>query len=498
MLIGMIEDKSIFLRLSEKRSLKIKRSVVRRLFLVSICMLCALTIAQAQEGLNRDSTNRIDLKVEAGGVLATDSLIPFWMLRNNSTRFTNDMANGAYQNIYLNGHHQITPKFEIDWEGETVLGQSGKGFYTSLIQGNVQTSTRFLRLIVGMEEEFFGFVDPALSVGNLSYSNNAKPLPKVSISTNGWKVLPLLKDRVSFKAYLAHGWFEEDRFQSGAYMHQKYFYLRSKWFDDKLTLAGGVNHQAQWGGENETLGIVQPTGFDNYVRIFLGSSGGEDALQTDQNNALGNHLGSFDFSASYDFQDFRVETIAQYIFEDGSGIQVGKWNAGQFGIALSSKKLKWINKVQIDYVKTTEQHAFKTRENGQPYVEPDDYMNNSVYRSGWTYQNSLMGGPMFILLDPNIQSVRRIQNMIEGWNIGMAGAVNDFSYQLRVTRFENGGLILAPIEPPLSMFSLDLRSTYQLKNDFELSLWLNYQKDNFDQEENFGVIFSLAKRFKIK
>jgi hypothetical protein len=78
----------------------------------------------------------------------------------------------------------------------------------------------------------------------------------------------------------------------------------------------------------------------------------------------------------------------------------------------------------------------------------------------------------------------------------VAGAVNDLSYQLRVTRFENGGLIVAPIEPPLSMFSLDLRSAYQLKNDIELSLWLNYQKDNFEQRENFGIIFSIAKQFQ--
>jgi hypothetical protein len=461
-------------------------------------MLCAITIALTQESPSRDSTNRIDLKVEAGGILATDSVIPFWMLRNNSTRFTNDMANGAYQNIYLNGHHQITPKFQIDWEGETVLGQSGQGFYASLIQGNVQASTRYLRFIAGMEEEFFGFIDPLLSVGNLSYSNNAKPLPKISISTNGWKPLPFLKEYLSFKAYLAHGWFEEDRFQSNAYMHQKYFYLRSLLFNDKLTLAGGINHQAQWGGENKATGISQPTGFDDYIRIFLGIEGGENAEQIDQNNALGNHLGSFDFSAAYDFNDFQVKGMVQYIYEDGSGLAVKYWNAGQYGLELSTHRVKWLNKVLFEYVTTTEQQAFKIDENGDPYVEPDNYMNNSLYRSGWTYQNSLMGGPMFILLDPTKQSNRRVQNMIEGWNIGVAGAVNDLSYQLRVTRFENGGLIVAPIEPPLSMFSLDLRSAYQLKNDIELSLWLNYQKDNFEQRENFGIIFSIAKQFKIK
>lgn len=450
----------------------------------------------AQNESEKDSTKSIVLNVKAGAIGAVDNEVPFWMLWNNSARIDKDYANGLYQDVHLKSTNQLFTNLILDWEVESVFSQSPNGIFGSLIQANIGASTNFLQLRAGMEEEFFGFNDRDLSVGNIVYSNNARPIPKVSISTNGWQKLPVIGKHFSFQAYLAHGWFEKNRYQSNAFLHQKYFYLKSSFFKDKLSLEGGVNHMAQWAGSNQSTESVQPSGFKNFGRIFMGSSGDESATISDQINALGNHLGSYDFNLSYNFKSLQFQAYTQFLFEDSSGLKPIKWDDGLYGISISSANFKWINKLVIEYWDTTDQDV--TADNLLNGFPANNYMNNGTYRSGWTYENRVIGNPMFILLNPDIDSNGRIKNMLTGWNFGIQGGFGQISYQLKYTEFKNTGRSREVLEPSLKMHSVDGKLNYIMPNELEIGLWMNYQKDNFDQGENFGMFLTLAKNLRLK
>lgn len=472
--------------------LKVKR--MRRSLIFFYAIICGVQFLIAQEGDHSDSINQYSIKAELGGIVTTTGEVPFWMLRNNSGRISEENANGLYQNLHFSGKNRLFKSFNIYSEAEFVASQSQDGVYGSLIQGNASIQNRFLNLTLGLQEEFFGFNDSTLSVGNIVYGNNARPIPKISLATNGWIKSPVLKKNLSFRAYLAHGWFEENRFQSGAYLHQKYFYLKADLIKNRLTLAAGLNHIAQWGGTNNDTGISQPTGLKNFFKIFIAASGGEDAVITDQQNALGNHLGSYDFNVGYKFGTFSLNGYWQFIFEDSSGLKPVKWRDGLYGLTIKADKFKIINRVNFEIVTTTSQDAVKDDGQGGTYLEPDNYMNNGIYADGWTFNNRVLGNAMFLLLDPEIQGTRRVQNMLGGWSIGFAGELYRTHYELKVTNFQNEGLILAPQDPPYELFSIDLKTSLRLNNGLDLGLWMNYQNDNFDQGDNFGLFLTVAKK----
>ena len=134
-----------------------------------------------------------------------------------------------------------------------------------------------------------------------------------------------------------------------------------------------MQHIAQWGGVN-TLNedLVQPNSWTDYLRIFIGASGDENALQTDQNNALGNHLGNFELMVSFDF--------------------------GKFGFQINLKEKSLIDGLLFEALNTTDQDALRQIDDGVggEYLEPDSFFNNGVYQSGWTYKGRVVGSPSFL------------------------------------------------------------------------------------------------------
>ena len=471
--------------------------MVRKITALTLIFLLFSISALAQE--EKDSVKHVvhQVKVETGGFGAKDGRLPFWMKHNNSQRFEDVNANATYADMQYSGTYKAWDKLNVFWETEAVTTFAPEGLFGSIIQANAGVSTGFLQLKVGMDEEFFGLNDTTLTVGNLGYGNNARPLPKITLSTNGWQRSPILGDIFSFKAYLAHGWFEKDRYQSRALLHQKYFYLRSDLLNGRLSLMGGLNHNAQWGGRNLASETAQPNGLENYARIFFSLEGGKNALDTDKNNALGNHLGSYDLRAEYKFKHFTVANYWQFLWEDSSGLTPLNWRDGLVGVSVRLNKSNWVDQLVIEHVNTTHQDAHKTREDGSAYVEPDNFMNNSVYQSGWTHNNDLIGSPMFLIINEDVDSNRRVKNMLDGFHVGLGGSAGKFKYQVRYTKFTNAGVFQTRIDPKLSVEAVDLRVLCDLNASTALNLRVNYQDANFGSGRNLGIQLGFVKHINL-
>lgn len=468
--------------------------------MVKIRLILLFTIAYSsiysQESAD-DTTQTVlhTLNTESGILISAKNRLPFWVKSNNSNRFTDESANSIYQILDYQGRYKLVDNLSLKWELESIVN-ARENIRGKFVQANISIQTNFLRITGGYDEEFFGLNDSTLSIGNLIYGNNARPLPKISISTNGWKKAPLLGSTLSFKAYLAHGKFENNRYQSGAFLHQKYLYLRGKAFNERLSLIFGLNHSAQWGGSNSLNESVQPTGLKNYARIFLGSSGGEDALSTDQRNALGNHLGTYDIRGSFEFRSVILSNYWQFLWEDKSGLTPFNWRDGLMGTSIEFKKGGILQKFVLEIVRTNDQNAQKISEDGVPFLEPDNFFNNSVYRNGWSYNNRVIGNPMFLILNNESISASRIKNSINAVNIGFTGQYDKLEYRINYTDFKNKGTKFETVVPSISLKSIDLHLQYRLNQRASIGSRINYQSANFETQRNFALQLFFIKFFQ--
>ncbi|OEK06748.1 hypothetical protein BFP71_03550 [Roseivirga misakiensis] len=449
-------------------------------FRLIIILIIGYSSIYAQETVH-DSINSVthSLNIESGVLISAKSELPFWVRGNNSQRFKQGSANSVYQILHYNGNYQPIKNIALKWELESLLNIRER-IDGRIIQANLSIESKLIRIRGGYDEEFFGLNDSTLSIGNLVYGNNASPIPKVSISTNGWQRSPLFGNHLSFQAYLAHGWFEQNRFQSGAFLHQKYLYLRVKAFNSRLSIIGGLNHNAQWGGANATNESSQPTGIKNYLRILMGSSGGSDANLSDQNNALGNHLGSYDLRGTHEFRHFFLSSYWQFLWEDKSGLTPFNWRDGLMGASIDFKNNGLINKVVIEIIRTNDQDADKVSDDGLSFLEPDNFLNNNTYQSGWTYLDNVIGNPVFLLIHPDSDDFRsRVKNMVNGLNVSIGGNLKGLSYSITYRKFKNAGTRYESIEPGLDVRSAiiylsipTIHGSFGIRGEYDWSNWL--------------------------
>ncbi len=432
-------------------------------------------------------------------LITSDEHVPFWMSSNNSGRFSSKESSQLYYDLRLYKAPRFGKNLDYGYGLEVISNFDGK-VNNRLIQAYATVATKMFRFSVGRKEEIQGFNNHRYGFGNLVNGNNALPIPKISVQTNGWIKAPFLKNNISYKAYFAHGWFEKDRYQSGAFLHQKSFHInlhpKSQWFEFSL----GLNHNAQWGGYNLGRDFEQPAGLKNYLRILLASSGGDDALATDQLNALGNHLGTWDIQGKLKFGNWVLSNYWQFLWEDSGGLTPLNWRDGIVGLKLENKTRKSIiNSIRIEIIRTNDQDAEKTGIDGLPYLEPDNFLNNSVYRSGWTYGNQVIGSPVFLLLNEESISISRIKNMINGISVNVMGTVQDIDYAVSYRDFRNQGTRFESIDPKLMVKSLLFEigmsqgpSSFVFQTEYN---WSNYLGKNLGIkiEYQFDLSSLLAK-----
>ena len=212
-------------------------------------------------------------------------------------------------------------------------------------------------------------------------SNNSQPIPKFGIYYNiSFKKRPNL----SFETGIAHGKFDSNKFYKDApYLHEKFVYLINK--KSSFEYGIGFVHEAMWGG-NIIIGKhpgKQPSSFKDFLKVFISADGplrdGEP-----HPNALGNHLGIWDFYSIYQLRKSKMRFYYQHIFEDTSSFRFANKTDGLWGIQFDS--LKRNKGVLIEFLNTTNCCI-------DPPYQNDNYYWNYQYRSGWRYKDNIVGNP---------------------------------------------------------------------------------------------------------
>ena len=299
----------------------------------------------------------------------------------------------------------------------------------------------FLNTTLGMKRKTFGNQDPELSSGGMIWSKNSRPLPGISIESNDYIDVPFTKGYIEVKGGITHAWFTDSTVTSNTLLHHKYAYIRlGGCFPVNINF--GLQHVCQWAGNSSRYGS-SPANWENFKRIFLGESGGENSSETERINALGNHIISKNFGVDINLKSVNVSLYWQNISEDGPIKYMYKAdNAedGLWGASVKLNKFKPLNRFVLEYMSTTDQSGPWHDLDGVVYGGTDNYYNNGVYPNGWSFYGMAIGNPW--LTSPKYNengSLSFLNNKVKLYYMAGMGCLKDVSYKATFAYSENWG-----------------------------------------------------------
>lgn len=449
--------------------------------MLSLMMACLFSVSAKVE-------YKTTYSYDAFASFAAGDHTPFWIVsgKRGKVSLRNNSGNAA-----------VGFKNEMKWRSFSFsTGIEGVAAYRHVTDFNLQqlymdAAYKKLHLTIGMKEYDNSLADNALGTGDLLFSWNARNIPEINVNTD-YIAVPYTGKIVSFKFDFALGKFlDSDYINAVADRNSVASYTRNVLLHHKsLTLKLGdpsghfpldllvsMNHAAEWAGtttltENGASVGRLPHGFKNFMRIVAGKEGGNDAMMTDQDNALGNHLGTLSVRVDYKRALWSVSGYWSHLFDDGSGMNIGKWfRDGLLGVEVALHQCKWVNKLLYEYLHTTDQsgplHFLGPETNTA--VGGDDYYNNGVYMQGWSHfgkaiGNSLLSSPEYF----NCLGFRN--NRVKAHHFAIQGNFTSaIDYDVKLTHSCNYGTHGNPFLSMQRVTSVGIRLGYLLSD--KLGCW---------------------------
>ncbi len=320
--------------------------------------------------------------------------------------------------------------------GAEVIGRESKrrALYFERLYAGISYGAFALK--IGRFYETFGLHDSTLGTGSLIYGRNITPVPKIAVYTPGFVAIPHTNGFVSFKAYYSEGLLSDKRTVKDARIHQKYFYLKvlpnSFWFN----AYGGISHNVQWGGDHPRYGQLTST-FGDYLRAIRGAHArSSTGIGGDIVNKIGNTVATYDFAFSLRWSEFYLFAYRQFYLEDTPALAFRNAWDGRWGVSIKRDGTHFLDHLVWEYINLTRQ--------GSQYSigeqrGTDNYYNNFLFPSGWTYQGYTIGSP-FATTKPGLAGV--INNIIFVQHIGLAGNIRpELSYRFVFDYSRNYGAV---------------------------------------------------------
>ena len=490
--------------------------------IVTIFFIFAISNLFAQ---NNEIKREINYTAEIGTIISSNGETPFWLsanqygiVPNQSPIFTlRGSVSSDYKKAVTKEDQYRLSKF--DWGyGLNLVGNVGKENQFLIPEAYLKAKYGAFEIYAGRRKEIFGLVDTTLSSGSYIWSGNALPMPKIQISTPNFIPLGFTKGFLSFKGNYAHGWFENSRTDvKNFYLHQKSLYFKLGKPDWKFHFYGGFNHQVQWGGEllypdpknQSAINGQVGSSFNDYINVVTGRSlatvgdttknGGNDAF-----NRSGNHLGTLDFGFKIHTDNFSVLCYRQNIYEDGSLAYLSNITDGLNGLSMNIKKTSEANirlqKIVIEYLNTTSQGGITGSDNTNSRLRGEDsYFNNSIYRDGWSYNQTSLGTAFIsnVLDITNATNLFFSNNRVKAFYLSLQSSVKQNTLlNLTLSLSKNDGSYMTPFKLTLNQFSSRLNVLLPLKSKSGLSVSSSIFFDKGElYKENYGIYIGFKKKW---
>jgi hypothetical protein len=484
-------------------------------FYLSLVLSSIATLAQAQE-------QPIRYQVEAQGIYNSDERVPFWFRSNQFGSVPLEGASGSFLGKVVKDYDAERSAL-LDWgfglEGRANLGKEAQG---TLIEAYGKLRLGIFQLKAGRSKEISGLVgDSLLSSGSFSISGTALGVPQVSLSIPEFYTIPVFNGMFAIKGNFAHGWLgtlplrEDGRIpEAKTYFHQSSFYGRIGKPEGHFKVYGGFNHQAFWGNYSEIFSRrYEPIStWQEFIKVVTG--------QKYNGSKVGNHTGSIDLAAEYEFPGVKVKAYRQHLYEIGALAELANLRDGLNGLTFTnlnvdeSRSLIWKKLLlEVFYTKNQAGEAWsKTTESGA-----ENYYNNYQYDNGWSYYGLNLGSPF--ITDRQFArdelaghpTQHFINNRLFLMHLGFEGAVKDIMIRTKLSYSRNYGTFRTSAGPyrlfeqvvqadpnlyftPVNQFSFYLEGRKAFRNNVVAGLMLAGDNGRL-LYNSAGVIASISKSF---
>jgi hypothetical protein len=419
---------------------------------------------------NKPAHSQIDFDtlnyfIESGLAVSAGEKIPFWLLSNKYGTIAPLSPNFRIRTGIF-GSFEISRDLMLLY-GADIIDRFGTRNEFFLQQAYAGIKFGPVTIKAGKSEEYFGNHDQRLSSGGLIWSGNSRPLPQVSASIAEYVNVPFTKGYAEIRGGISHGWFEDNQFISGVWMHHKYIFLRLGG-TLPVHIEYGMQHFAQWGGKstNPDYGDL-PDDFRTFLKVFLAKGGGDNAPEAESANKIGNHIGSHNFAIDFTGKALSLKFYWQTIFEDASGIRFKNIKDGLWGLKISPVPGKYVSGILVEFVNTTDQSG-RFHEHYEDSVlvidgGNDNYFGHFIYKPGWAYKGMTIGTPL--ITSPALSDYNNwpVNNKINAFHIGIEGSIKNIGYRIFYTFSKNFGTNVAAYPGSQIQNSILMESTI---NDF--------------------------------
>ncbi len=387
--------------------------------------------------------------VEVMGILGSQEGLPFWFYTETNT------ATGTFSNASTVVFAKATYSLSENAQLETGMSAFFRDEVPTPFQRNnlyASFKNNAIKITAGarkQNEEAYGL---SMTNKNVIWNNNARAIPGILIEANN----PLKISNVFSVDWGIGNYFLNDtRYVSNVMVHYKRLSISAK-INEKNKITARLQHVAQWGGTSPDFGKL-PQDFSAFVSVFFAK---KTTAPGENINALGNHIGSIlvDYEFETKIGDFSM--YYDHLFEDGSGTRYANFPDGLWGVIYTPKNKNIIMHLLYEFATTLDQSG-TTGVSGF-----DNYFSNNLYRSGWTYEQTIIGLP-FILVDKNLEITNLtspiVSNRVQVHHIGINGMYKALNWKVKSTFATHYGTYRQPFATPQKVWSNALWIQYEFK-----------------------------------
>ena len=420
---------------------------------MSRCSLLLLFLLSGAFSIIKAQT--IETTIEVIGVVSSSDRTPFWIESNRFGQFASD---GDQFLTRLQTHGQTDPDrlgpLKLSY-GADFIARPGTQSTFSFNQAYLKIQAYPFELSGGRFHNRSPIHDVTLSMGSLGVSGNAVPIPQIRIGIPEWTDIPLTNNFIQFRAHLAHGWLEEDRFTKSPYYQEKVGHLRFGG-DFSLNLYGGLAHYTLWGGNDNPRYGDLPAKFSDFFRVLIGSGGDDRAPNTEAIHLLGDHLGAWDFGLFLELDNISIQLYRQLPYGDKNNLKLKSPQD-----ALNGFSVRFDESLNLPLKGLTYEFLYTKWQDGpnrDKFNGNENYYNHGIYRSGWTTYGRTIGNPLFRTSTIPIDMLGNgIDNSrIVAHHLGFEMAVSATQIIGKLTVSRNYGTRTEPFESPVNQFSMGI------------------------------------------
>jgi len=457
-----------------------------RLFTIALIFFTSSLLAQ-NDSIKYDMT--------LSGLTSTGNYSPFWLQSNQYGKISSSPSSA---NFLIGVYKDFGTKkrlFQYGFKANALI-QTDKTRSTAYFHElYLKARLAVFDIVIGSREEQFGVQDSTLSSGGFLFSQNARPIPKVTIGIEHFTPLPFTKGYLEVKGAVSNSWLDNNKYIQNEFIHHKYAYLR---IGGKLPvhLQYGIDHTALWGGYIQGLG-QQPADLSAFHTIFFVDRGGKNASAGEQINALGDHRISQNMKLEVELATYKICGYWQNFSEDGPvRFMTNSMNAtdGLWGISLRNTTFSFLRGIVYEYLSTSDQSGPYLQKDGIIYGGGDSYFTNYIYITGWNYYSRSIGTPF--IKSPLYNKTGEpytLNNRVTVHHLGVEGEVYGYNYKAFASFSKNYGTYDYPTNINNTSTLLEINKQLPKLSNIELicSLGADFGKL---YGNSVGILFSIRKR----